>query len=339
MSPRIPAFALPALAGLLASCSPPPPQAPQFFNQPRIVDTHRHELQVGDVLEFVYTIGPQAPTTVGDYTINVNDSVRVEFAYTPEFNREVIVRPDGKITLPIIGEVIAYGKTPSQLAEELTELYTSELRNPFITVDVPEFTSLTEQVARSIITPQGTTRNFVYPVRPDGMVTLVAIGDVQAFGKTVPELSAAIAEAYTGIGHPEIQVTPILTEVGAQQIYVLGEVNREGIFEMAGDIDVMQAIAMAGGFNNEANRRSVIIIRRLPDGTVQGQRVNVIGEIRDNQFTMNYLRPYDIVYVPREYIANVNIWIEQYVSRGIYALFDRPIDYWIAIETVREARQ
>jgi polysaccharide export outer membrane protein len=165
------------------------------------------------------------------------------------------------------------------------------------------------------------------------------VGDIRAFSRTVPELQQGISDVYAGIGHPEIEVTPILTETGAQRVYVLGEVIREGFYEMAGDTTVLDAIAMAQGFEDRANDRSVMVIRRMEDGTMQGQRVNMSAALRDNDFSQNiYLRPYDIVYVPREYIADVNIWIDQYVTRGLYALFDRPIDWYIGSSIARESR-
>lgn len=324
-----------ALLGL--GCRVPPPPNPEaFFDAPRIVDTTDYTLNVGDVLEFVYTIGPQPISAAGGYRINVNDEVRVEFAYTSELDRSVTVRPDGMITLPIVGEVQAFDKTPTQLADELREMYQPHLRDPLITVDVPRFSSLAEQISRAVITPAGATRTFVYPVRPDGNVSLVAIGDVTAFGRSVAELDAAIREAYAAIGHPEIEVTPVLTETGAQQFYVLGEVNVEGIYQMDGDVTVLQAIASANGFGDTANRRSVMVVRRMQDGTMQAQRVDTLRVLRENDFSENiYLRPYDIVYVPRTFISDTNIWINQYVTRGVYALFDRPLDYYIGRSVAR----
>jgi protein involved in polysaccharide export with SLBB domain len=335
-----PLLTLPILLCLGAvACKTPPPPNPEMFFAPRIVDTQDYRLNVGDVIEFVYTIGPQPITSAGGYRINVGDQLRVEFAFTPDFNRDVSVRPDGKVTLPIIGEVDAYGKTATELATELRTLYQPHLRDPLITVDIPKFSSLTESVSQAIITPQGTARTFVYPVRPDGMVTLVAVGDIQAFGRTIKEIDLAISDSYAAIGHPEIQVTPVLQRAGAQQIYVLGEVNQEGIYEMNGDITVLQAIALARGFQDTANRRSVMVVRRMNDGSMQAQRVNVMAAIRSNDFTQNvYLRPYDMVYVPREFISDANVWIEQYVTRGVYALFDRPIDYYISTETAEIGR-
>ena len=39
-----------------------------------------------------------------------------------------------------------------------------------------------------------------------------------------------------------------------------------------------------------------------------------------------------MIYVPRTFITDVNIWTEQFMTRGIYAMFDRPLDLWIGLE-------
>jgi polysaccharide export outer membrane protein len=314
-------------------CKNPPPPNPEAFFQPRIVDEMEHQLQVGDILDFIYTIGPQPISAAGGYRIQVGDELSVEFAFTQELNRRVRVRPDGMVTLPIIGEVQAFDRSPSGLAEDLRELYQDHLRDPLITVDVPRYTSLAETISRAIVNADGTSRQFIYPVRPDGMVSLPSIGDVRAFGRSVEELDLAIREAYAAIGHPEIEVTPVLRETGAQQVYVTGEVNREGIFPMNGDVTVLHALAMAGGTNDRANERSIMVLRRMPDGSTQGHRVDIRAALRENDYTQNvYLRPYDMIYVPRTFITDVNIWTEQFMTRGIYAMFDRPLDLWIGLE-------
>ncbi len=64
------------------------------------------------------------------------DTLRIRFAFWPELDEEQIVRPDGKISLPLAGVVTAAGITPEQLHEELLKLYADKLKNPEITVVV-----------------------------------------------------------------------------------------------------------------------------------------------------------------------------------------------------------
>lgn len=62
------------------------------------------------------------------------DTVRFRFLYWPELDDEQIIRPDGKISLLMVGEVKAQGKTPAELQEELTRLYEPLLKEPEINV-------------------------------------------------------------------------------------------------------------------------------------------------------------------------------------------------------------
>jgi polysaccharide export outer membrane protein len=68
--------------------------------------------------------------------LGTGDVLDFKFFYNPELNDNQTVRPDGKITLQLIGEVMARGKAPLELQEEITKLYASQLRRPEATVIV-----------------------------------------------------------------------------------------------------------------------------------------------------------------------------------------------------------
>jgi polysaccharide export outer membrane protein len=69
-------------------------------------------------------------------TLVPGDVVDVKFFYTPDLNENQMVRPDGTITLQLIGKVMAQGKTPQELRNDLIKLYTPELKKPEIEVMV-----------------------------------------------------------------------------------------------------------------------------------------------------------------------------------------------------------
>jgi polysaccharide biosynthesis/export protein len=78
-----------------------------------------------------------APTQVdANYIIGADDSIKIEVHEKPEFSGLLPVRPDGKITLPIIGDVPAAGLTPMQLAADLTVRLSSQVINPVVNVTV-----------------------------------------------------------------------------------------------------------------------------------------------------------------------------------------------------------
>jgi protein involved in polysaccharide export with SLBB domain len=82
-------------------------------------------------------IQPQKPFV---YTIAPGDELDIKFFYNPELNENVIVRPDGKISLQLIDEIQASGLQPAELDQKLTDLYSRELRKPVLTVIVRSFT-------------------------------------------------------------------------------------------------------------------------------------------------------------------------------------------------------
>jgi polysaccharide export outer membrane protein len=80
------------------------------------------------------------PATKAEYVLGIGDQLAVKFYGNPELDQEVIVRPDGMISLPYVDEVRAAGLTPAGLDKDLTRRYTGELANPVITVIVETFT-------------------------------------------------------------------------------------------------------------------------------------------------------------------------------------------------------
>ena len=75
----------------------------------------------------------EAPARV---TLKAGDVVEIKFAYANQFNDTQTVRPDGKIEMQLIGEVVAEGKTPGELREELIRLYAVQLKHPELAVVV-----------------------------------------------------------------------------------------------------------------------------------------------------------------------------------------------------------
>src|SRR4029077_4175536 len=100
----------------------------------------------------------------------------------------------------------------------------------------------------------------------DGKVTLPLVGDVAAAGRTSIELRDAIAESLKEyIGNPV--VTVIVTETSPQLLYVQGEVNKPGALTLVnGRMSILQALAMAGGFTDFANKKDILVLRKGTNG-------------------------------------------------------------------------
>jgi protein involved in polysaccharide export with SLBB domain len=94
-----------------------------------------------------------------DYFFQPGDTLDIKFLYNPELNESVIIRPDGKISLQMIDETRASGLTPAQLNEALTKAYSSQLKQPRITVIVRSFGGQRIYVGGEVNTPRTLTVN------------------------------------------------------------------------------------------------------------------------------------------------------------------------------------
>lgn len=140
-----------------------------------------------------------------------------------------------------------------------------------------------------------TTVSRTVPVRPDGKITLPLINEVQAAGLTPSQLRAALmAKLVEYMPTPELSV--IVREVHSNKISVLGEVRKAGRYDITQRATVLDAVALAGGFNDWARRSKLVIMRHEGSG-VKRIPVNynrIVAEEDENVI----LQPGDIVVVP-----------------------------------------
>lgn len=152
-------------------------------------------------------------------------------------------------------------------------------------------------------------------VRPDGRISLQLIGEVQAAGQTPEELSRVVSERYAA--HvPRADATVIVRDFVSQRAYVGGEVRSPKMVRLDGQTTLTDAVLAAGGTIETAELSSVILLRRGPNGR-EVYRVDLNGLLRGNDVPIPYLRPYDVVYVPKSFIAEVNTYVELYINRMI----------------------
>ena len=138
----------------------------------------------------------------------------------------------------------------------------------------------------------------VVPVRPDGMISLPLLNDVQAAGKTPMQLMKTIVEKLTAHGMKDPIVTVTVTAIKSQFIYVLGQVGKPGTFPMIPGMTVIEAIASAGGLGQFA-KQTKIEIRRTQNGQVERLAFNykeVMKGVHPEQDIV--LKPNDTIFVP-----------------------------------------
>ena len=151
-------------------------------------------------------------------------------------------------------------------------------------------------------------------IRPDGNVTLPFIGDVHALDIEPAELAGVLEQRYVGeLRAPRITVN--VTQFGGQRVYVGGEVGQPGMLQVTGPVTALQAIQQAGGFRETASLSSVVLIRRS-GGHAQGSEVDLSDVVSGDDPDLDpLLQAYDIVFVPRSRIADVDVFVDQYVRK------------------------
>ncbi|WIG56996.1 MAG: hypothetical protein OJF61_002784 [Rhodanobacteraceae bacterium] len=112
------------------------------------------------------------PEAVTDYHIGVDDQLQVTVWQNPELSVSVPVRPDGKITVPLIGDVEAGGQTPTQVSNEIQDKLKAYVRDPQVAVIVTQLRSH-EYLTRVSVT--GAVQHPVSAPYHQGMTVLDAI--------------------------------------------------------------------------------------------------------------------------------------------------------------------
>ena len=102
-------------------------------------------------------------------------------------------------------------------------------------------------------------------VLPDGKISFPLIGPITAGGKTLYQLSKELEKKLARFV-PDLNLSVLVHQVNSYMVYVIGRVNKPGRFVLNANIDVMQALAMAGGLNPFAEQGNVKIFREAPGG-------------------------------------------------------------------------
>ena len=106
------------------------------------------------------------------------------------------------------------------------------------------------------------TLSGTIPVRPDGMISLVLVGDLKAAGLTPMALSADIGQRLKKYIQDPV-VTVVVLGVNSQRVFTVGEVNKVGPVMMTPGMTPLQAIVTAGGLTQFANSKRIYILRTV----------------------------------------------------------------------------
>ena len=294
----------------------------EYVGHDRLVHVPEYRLRVDDQLDMTYRLTRDETST--PYRLNVGDEIRVESFTDAEINRDLIIQPDGTITLRLLGQVHATGRTVTQLRDSLDTLYRRYYKVPAITVTPLKVNTKLEDLRTTIDRRAGIGgQSQAVRVTPEGTVSLPGIGSVQAQGMTLTELQTELNECYRQLVEG-IQVIPALVQRAPRFVFVMGEVNSPGRYELTGPTTVLQSLSMAGSWRVGANLRQIVVFRRGDDWRLLATLVNLEGALLCHHTCPRdeiWIDDSDVIIVPKSPILIADDFINLVFTRGIYGVF------------------
>jgi polysaccharide export outer membrane protein len=266
----------------------------------------------------VLSLSPGAPPRLvteasaqglSEYTLGPGDSIEITVLGEPDLTRTVSVRPDGRINLPLIGDVEAAGLTPTQLSERIATALRSYLKNPQVAVSVREFQRAFVYLVGQVMRPgaveiqRGWTvlevmgvAGGVTPRAAARRTTIIRRGTGQTLNIDLDRLlSKGDRTANVAVEPGDIIMVPTLQT----RVLVLGSVRTPGAYDLDDGARLLDALASAGGTADRAGVNNIGVIRSGPDGRPAVTSVD-LNRILRGDATLNVpLQAEDVVYVPQ----------------------------------------
>ena len=252
-----------------------------------------------------------APTTTPapsgqDYIIGPDDVLDIQVWGSNELNQTVFVRPDGRLSLPLVGEIAVAGKTVQQLQDHLLAVYEKTVKGAVVTVSVKEIKS------RPVYFIGGFGKPGVMQLTSD----LTLLQAISLVGGVAPEADGEkgfllrrdrkipidfnrLAQRGDLTQNPKLEPGDSIVVPLAEAVYVNGEVKKPGPVKYAGDLTLLKALTEAGGLTPLAAGSRVDIIRGGPEKRDR-IRVDIDRIMRSPDANRDVrLHPNDIITVPQ----------------------------------------
>ena len=282
-----------------------------------------YRVRINDEMELTFAVSRKMLTEA--YRIQMGDEIEINDANRPEISQQKqVVLDDGFISPLEVGQVHVAGKTVDQVNKILAESYRKAgTREPSITVSVTRNNTALRDLLESI-QGQFNANGSIKQVRvsPDGTIQLPIIGRVCVYGLTLDEVGREVNLRYEKYIY-NLNVTPALITLAEKTVFVFGEVAEPGVITLSGPTTTLGAIASAGGFLRGGNRRQVVVLRRDSQWRMVATKLDLAGAILGKTPIPSddiWLRPSDIVIVPKQPIQRIAEFIDLYFQQSLFVL-------------------
>ena len=270
------------------------------------------------------------------YLIGPGDGVRVDVFGRPEVSGTHIVGPDGKVTVPLMGVVTIADLTREQAQSEISRRLLSYFARPFVTLSVTDYTSNTITVLGRVERAGA----LKFPQPPTLVDVLASAGAMPILDKQATLTRVAIIRGRDRIMWVDAKAllngdlrynirlkkndVVFIPDSSDTSVYVLGQVPRPGSYRLTPRMSVLDALAQAGGPNNDAAPDQIALYRAGTQELVMIPLANIIDPSRAQNYA---LEDGDVIYVPASGLADFGYFMRQ-ISPFLNILLFSPPSYW-----------
>jgi len=261
----------------------------------------RYILGPGDAIGVVVQHPP------GRYILGPGDAISVAVQRFPDLSFQAQINPEGNITVPLLGTVSLKGLSLQQAQEKIRSGLNRYVVDPIVTMS---------------LVGQRPELNFQAQINPEGNIVVPQVGTVSVQGLTLEEAQEKIRSSLSRMLVAQDVVAVSLVGQRPVQITISGEVSRPGIYPVISSSPrINDALLSAGGSTNMADLRLVEVRRKLIDGSVISQKIDLYTPLQHGGVIPNLrLQDGDALIVPRREIATDDSYDRKLVARSTLAV-------------------
>ena len=269
-------------------------------------------------------IRPKAIDLATEYRLQPGDEIEIRVLNLPELSATVRIRPDGMVSLVVLNEVKAAGRSVAEFRQMLADEYGKHYRTPKVGVVVKSFANrevfVTGQVARPGAIPLSSSLTAVQAIiQAGGLLPNSKTEEavlIRQLSSGTPQVTHLKIDEVLNQGQADITLEPadvIYIPKSDIKVYVGGQVARPGLLPLDGPMTALGAVVSAGGFADDASTKDCLLLRKSGTNTPTITHLRLDQVLKGGEDTP--LKPFDVVYVPRSGIGKADRFIDQYIRR------------------------
>jgi polysaccharide export outer membrane protein len=284
---------------------PPPPVpgtevVPPSANEEISPQLRRYFLGPGDTISVVLQRPP------GPYRLGIGDGISVAVQRFPDLSFQALINPEGNIVVPLLGKVSLQGLTLQEAQEKIRLGLNRYVVDPVIVL---------------ALATQRQDLNFQTVISPEGNIIVPQVGKVSLQGLTLEEAQEKIRLGLSRI-LPDPIVIVSLAVARPVQVTISGEIFRPGIYPINSPTPrVTDALLISGGSTLNADLRQIQVRRKLIDGSVISQTIDLYAALQNGGSIPNFrLQDGDAILIPRREVGNDDGYDRNLVARSSLAV-------------------